>query len=105
MHYTRNGENFFLFDPLRNIETNYAIHEKKWKWVDTPLLFYYAQVNVLKDSKLVQWKQGEKPDASAVDAYHNVKIAYDYFDQVLKNKGADGFGKVGIDLLTGKMRK
>lgn len=101
MHYTRNGENFFLFDPLRNIETNYAIHEKKWKWVDTPLLFYYAQVNVLKDSKLVQWKQGEKPDASAVDAYHNVKIAYDYFDQVLKNKGADGFGKVGIDLLTG----
>ena len=101
IHYTSDGEYFYLTDPLRNIETNYALHKKAWQWVDSTFLFYLTRVNVLNDAEVLQWKQGETPDASAVDAYCNTKIAYDYFDQVLGNKGVDGFGEVEINLLTG----
>lgn len=93
--YLQDGEEFYLIDQARNIETYQAINCKQWEWS------VLGTIEMLKDAEFVKWTRGEQPDASAVDAYHNVKIAYDYFDQVLNNKGADGFGKVGVDLVTG----
>lgn len=93
--YLQDGAEFYLIDPARNIETYQAINKKQWEWS------VLGTIKMLKDAELVKWTHGSQPDASAVDAYHNVKIAYDYFDQMLNNKSADGSGKAKIILVTG----
>lgn len=50
---------------------------------------------------LIEWTPGGNPEADAVDAYVNTIVAYDYFDQILNNKGADGSGKLPICIFNG----
>ena len=89
--YTRENNVYSLMDSSRNISAYIADNEYKWlqaKWVQ-------------KSEDLVVWNSGGTADYSAVDAFANVQIAYDFFDQKLQNKSIDGDGKKQIKVITG----
>lgn len=89
--YTQENNVYSLVDSSRNISAYTADNEYKWlqaKWVQ-------------KSENLVVWNSGGTADYSAVDAFVNVQIAYDFFDEELQNKSIDGKGKKQIKIITG----
>lgn len=84
-----------LVDLDRSIETHVITNKRIWNWNSR------WWISVWDSSSPVTWNAKEEPDPSAVDAYVNTQISYEYFSEVLKNVSADGHGKSKTVILTG----
>ncbi|MBQ9148008.1 MAG: M4 family metallopeptidase [Oscillospiraceae bacterium] len=75
-----------LHDPARKIYTAIVVNKH-----DKSLNQYVVDYDYD-----VKWVDGELPDPFAVDAYVNAQRTYDFFEEVLDNKGTDGNGEAEI---------
>ena len=96
--YEKKDGRFYLIDEEKKVETYQINNSLVW----TPSIYsLFNTKNVYRNSELLNWKDGKKPEEAAVDAYVNTRIAYDYFSTVLKNCSTDGNGNATIKIHVG----
>lgn len=104
IHKQENGTSY-LVDSEKKIETYNIPNNTEWKWSQGwNNMYYLEKITVMDESKdlqLISWQENGRPGTSAVDAYKNSQIAFDYFSEVLKNKSTDGSGNAKVHLLIG----
>lgn len=93
--YTKKSDAYILRDINRKIHGYLAINDKSFSWT------YFKQIEKLSDFKEVQWSGYNSPDPSAVDAYVNAQIVYNFFEKKLLNSSTDGSHKAIIEVVTG----
>lgn len=77
---------------MRDTERKITVYEPKDK-------YYWWNVNQKGVRKIVSWNQNEEPNKSAVDAMDNVAKTYDFFYNILGQKGmgkSTGGGEIAV---------